>query len=71
MQNLPRLLIKIEQWSEFKAVEIFGSANDNNIGATSVCSFACSEKLIVAHSCRAVLVSIHLQCVNKKSKNSA
>ena len=30
----------IEQWSEFKAVEFWQPANNNNIGAASVCSSA-------------------------------
>ena len=58
----------MEQGREFKAaVEFWQPAN---IGAVSVCSFARVYKLREAHSCRAVSVFIHRQCVNKKSKTS-
>ena len=55
-------------WSEVKAVEFWQPANDN-IGAVSVV-LDVVYKLRVSHSCRAVLVFIHRQCVNKKSKTS-
>ena len=57
----------MEQWSEVKAVEFLQPANDN-IGAVSVV-LDVVYKLRVAHFCRAVLVFIHRQCVNK-SKTS-
>ena len=54
----------MEQWSEVKSVEFWQPANDN-IGAVSVV-LDVGYKLRIAHSCRAVLVFIHRQCVNKK-----
>ena len=58
----------MEQWSEFKVVELWQPAN-NNIGAAYVCSPARSVQTsnAVAHSCRTVLVFIHPQHVNKKA----
>ena len=58
----------MEQWSEDKAVEFLQPANDN-IGAVSVVLDVVYKLRVVAHSCRAVLVFIHRQCVNK-SKTS-
>ena len=53
----------MEQWSEVNAVEFWQPANDNT-GAVSVV-LDVVYKLKVAHSCRAVLVFIHRQRVNK------
>ena len=58
----------MDQWSEIKAVEFWQPANDN-IGAVSVIVLDVVYKLRVAPSCRAVLVFIHRQCLNK-SKTS-
>ena len=66
-QNLPRPLIEWNSWSEVKAVEFRQPANDD-IGTVSVI-LDVVYKLRVEHSCRAVLVFIHRQCVNK-SKTS-
>ena len=57
----------MEQWSEVKAVKFWQPANDN-IGAVSVV-LDVVYKLRVAHYCRAVLVFIHRERVNK-SKTS-
>ena len=58
----------MEQWSEVKAVEFWQPANDN-IGAMSVV-LDIVYKLRVAHSCRAVLVLIHRQYVNKSETST-
>ena len=57
----------MEEWSEVKAVEFWQPAYDN-FGAGSVVLDVVYE-LRLAYSCRAVLVFIHQQCVNK-SKTS-
>ena len=67
IKKITSTLDLMEQWSEVKAVEFWQPANDD-FGAVSVV-LDVVYKLRVAHSCRAVPVFIHRQCVNK-SKTS-